>query len=504
MKNRQINIETIVKELKRHGVSSEKAQEVYNAYLLADYIHRDQKPRETGEPFITHPINVAYNVLQMGVYDPDTISAALLHDTVEDANFDFNKECIAASINPTVAELVDGVTKMKAMDFLSKDAENQANTRKIINGLTKDVRIIIIKLADRLHNMNTMSKKRPAKQRENAIETLTLFVPLAITIGAYRVKNELEELSLKYIEPEVYEAIKERREELFNIDEPELDEMSKKIKEKLKDKGIECEIIKRTQSIYTIYKKIRRGYTIENQYDLNYLKIIVESIDDCYRTLGLVHSCYTPINGRMKDYICNPRTNNYQSLHTTVTDKNNPEGKFIKIKIRTREMDKIDAYGVSAYWDIENYDNVAPLEYGKTPEETTAIIREKCQFAKKLIEIDESFQDNNEFSKMIGTDLLTEHVYVYTSRGKSIELPAGSTALDFVCEVFPDKLDTITGIVINGKDVSPTEPLKNNDRIQLMENGKVTHEDWNNNNIVETAKQKIKTKKNKKENNTDK
>ena len=495
----KINIEDILIMLKKHGVSKEKIALVYKAYDIAEKIHRDQKPRETGEAYITHPLNVAYNVLKMGVYDTDTICAALLHDTVEDAKFDYRIQDIEASINPTVAMLVDGVTKMKAMEFTNRQEEDEANTRKIINGLTKDVRIIIIKLADRLHNMNTMSKKRPEKQVENAHETLNLFVPLAITIGAYRVKNELEELSLKYLEPVFYETIKDRREKLFAQDEEKLDKMSNKISGKLNEKGIECEMIKRTQSIYTIFKKINRGYKIENQYDLNYLKILVESIDDCYRALGIIHSCYKPINGRFKDYICNPRTNNYQSLHTTVADEN---GNFIKIKIRTREMDKIDAYGVSAYWDIENYDNVAPLEYGKTPEETTAIIREKCQFAKKLKEIDESFKDNSEFSKIIGTDLLSEHVYVYTSSGRSIELPAGSTALDFVCEVFPDKLDTVTGIVINGKEVSPKEPLKNNDRIQIFEDGKISHVGWED--YAKTDKAKIKVKRMNERNNTDK
>ena len=497
--NKNINIETIIKELKKHGISTEKAKEVYSAFLLADTIHRDQKPRETGEPYITHPLNVAYNVLKMGVYDPDTISAALLHDTVEDAKFDFRIQDIAVSINPTVAMLVDGVTKMKDMNFSNRKDEDDANTRKIINGLTKDVRITIIKLGDRQHNMNTMEKKRPEKQRENAIETLNLFVPLAITIGAYRLKNELEELSLKYIEPEVYEAIKDRREKLFAQDEKKLDKMGNKISAKLNEKGIDCDMIKRTQSIYTIFKKIKRGYKIENQYDLNYLKITVDTIDECYRALGIIHSCYKPINGRFKDYIANPRTNNYQGLHTTVADEN---GNFIKIKIRTRDMDKIDAYGVCAYWDMENYDNVAPLEYGKTPEETTAIIRRKCQFAKKLMEIDESFKDNSEFSKIIGEDLLTEHVYVYTNTGQSIEMPAGSTALDFVCEVFPDKLDTVTSIVINGKDVSPDEPLKNNDRIQIFEDGKISHEGWEN--YAKTDKAKIKVKRMNERNNTDK
>ncbi|MBQ9019295.1 MAG: bifunctional (p)ppGpp synthetase/guanosine-3',5'-bis(diphosphate) 3'-pyrophosphohydrolase [Bacilli bacterium] len=483
-----ISIELIVRELKNHGISKEKIEEVYKAYLLADRIHKDQK-RETGEYYINHPLNVAYNVLKMGVYDPDTISAALLHDTIEDAEFDYTKESIAVSINPTVAELVDGVTKMRSINFATKDEEIVANTRKLINGLTKDVRIIIVKLADRLHNMNTMSKKKPKKQKENAIETLDFFVPIAIAIGAYKVKNELEELSFKYIQPEVYKEINDRREQLRIKNQKLLEEMADKIRNKLKDKGIECEIVFRTQSMYTIYKKIQKGYKIENQYDLNYFKILVETIDDCYRVLGTVHSCYSPINGRFKDYICNPRTNNYQSLHTTVSDKH---GKFVKIKVRTREMDKIDAYGIPAYWDIDNYDNVADLEYGKTIEETNKIIRKKCQFAKKLIELDESLHDNVDFFDTIQKVLLTDHVYAYTDNGQTIELPVGSTALDFACEVFPEKLDTITSIVVNGIEVAPNYVLKNNDRVQIFEDGKINHDNWENYATTESAKRKIK------------
>lgn len=485
----EVSIETIVRILKKHGVSKQKIEEVYEAYDIAEKIHRNQPPRETGEEYIQHPLNVALNVLRMGVYDPDTISAALLHDTIEDAEFEYRKQDIATSINPTVAELVDGVTKMKAMEFSNKSEQIKANTRKIVNGLTKDVRIIIIKLADRLHNMNTMSKKRPEKQRENAEETLKIFAPLANVIGAYRIKNELEELSLKYLDKEAYETIKQRREEMFKKDFPELEEMSNTIMKKLKNIGIESETIFRTQSLYTIYKKEKRGYEMDNQYDLNYFKIIVDTIDDCYRTLGIIHSCYKPINGRFKDYICNPRTNNYQSLHTTVADKT---GKFIKIKIRTREMDRIDAYGVAAYWNIKNYNNIADIEYVKTIEETNSIIREKSQFAKKLIEINEASHDDSEFIKSIMSILLTDHVYVYTDSGQCIELPAGSTALDFVCEVFPDKLDIITGIVINGMDVSPKEVLKNNDRIQIKVVGKISHEGWENYATQDTSKQKIK------------
>lgn len=475
----EVSIEVIIRELKKHGVTDKtKIDEVYEAYDIAEKIHRNQPPRETGEPYISHPLNVALNVLRMGVYDPDTISAALLHDTVEDASFEFTIDDIAEMINPTVAELVDGVTKMKAMDFSSKSDQILANTKKIVNGFTKDIRIIIIKLADRLHNMNTMEKKKPTKQKENAEETLKIFALLALAIGAYRVKNELEELSLKYIDREEYDRIKKRREELFLEEAPGLNEMAKRIKEELKNKGIDCTTILRTQSLYTIYKKEKNGYDMENQYDLNYLKIVVDTIDDCYRALGVVHKFYKPINGRLKDYIGNTKTNNYQSIHTTVADKN---GKFIKVKIRTQEMDKIDAYGVAAYWNIENYDNIADIEYGKTIEETNAIIREKSQFAKKLMEINEVSHNDNEFISLIMSLLLTDHVYVYTDSGHCVELPAGSTATNFIYEVYPDKLDIITSIVVNGKEVDFNEPLKNNDRIQIKINGKIAHEVWDTN-----------------------
>lgn len=482
-----ISIESIVRVLKQHGVSKEKIQEVYSAYILAERIH-DGQIRESGEPYITHPLNVANNVLNMGVYDPDTISAALLHDVIEDAKFNYTKEDIAVSINPTVAELVDGVTKMKAMNFSNKEEQVVANTRKIINGLNKDVRIIIIKLADRLHNMRTISHKSPAKRKENAVETLELFVPLAIIIGAYRVKNELEELSIKYIDPLAYDAIVKRREELQKEAQLDLEEMAATIQEKLTEKGIKGKIVFREQSVYTIYKKLEKGYKIENQYDLHYLKIIVDTIPDCYSTLGLIHSCYKPTNGRFKDYIGNVRTNNYQSLHTTVSNK----GRFWKFKIRTAEMDKIDAYGVPAYWSIEDFDKVAPIEYGKTIDETNEIIREKYQTAKKLLEIDESFSNNADFIKEIKANILSKHVYVYNNNGDVIELPAGSTALDFVCEVYPDKLDTITTIVVNGMEVTPNTPLNNNDRIQVLEDGKITHEHWENYATSDSAKKKMK------------
>ena len=475
-----VKIENIIEVLRNHNVSEEKLLEIKKAYDLANEIHKNQY-RQSGEPYIIHPLNVANNLLKMEIFDPDSISAALLHDTIEDSEDDFSKEDISRIINPTVAELVDGVTKMRRMNFSTRNDQNLANTRKIINGLTKDVRIILIKLADRIHNMETLDFKTPEKQKENAIETMKLFVPLSLTIGAYQVKNVLEDLSLKYIEPEEYKRIKEEKDSLAEVEESYLREMGYKIKEILKQKDIPNDIILRTQTITTIYKKIKKGYKLENIYDLFYLKLLVEEIDECYQTLCIVHSMNPPINGRFKDYIFNPRTNLYQSLHTTVSDTN---GKLIKVKIRTFDMDKVAAYGIPAQWNIKQ---------AKTQEETQRELREKCQFAKKLIELDESFENNEDFFREINSELLTEHVYAYNHSGDIIELPAGSTALDFACQVFPDSLDIMTGVLVNGKEVPLNRPLKNNDRVQIITSGKINHENWEQFAHTSSAKQKIKS-----------
>ena len=480
---------SINKKLREHGVSEEKLKEISKAFTEAQWIH-DGQERESKEPYIIHPLAVAQILVdEMGIYDPDAISAALLHDTIEDAKVSYNEESIALAVNPTVAKLVSGVTKLKAMEFSDKEEKVEANTRKLINGLNEDVRIIYIKLADRLHNMRTLgNKKSKTKQIENAIETLEVFVPLAEIVGAYRIKNELEELSLKYIDEPAYNEIYRRREELRKRDQLDLEEMAATVQEKLNERGIKGRIVFREQTVYTIYKKLEKGYKIDYQYDLHYLKIIVPTIPDCYSTVGIIHGCYKPTNGRFKDYIGNVKTNNYQSIHTTISHK----GRFWKFKVRTEDMDKIDAYGFPAYWSIENFDNVAPIEYGKTVEETNAIIREKCQSAKKLSEIENSATDNADFFKEIKANILSAHVYVYNNNGDAIELPAGSTALDFVCEVYPDKIDAITSIMVNGIEVMPDTLLKDNDRVQVLEDGKITHENWENYAKSDKAKKKIK------------
>jgi GTP pyrophosphokinase len=257
--------------------------------------------------------------------------------------------------------------------------------------------------------------------------------------------------------------------------------MKQKLTLILNSKNISNDIILRVKTICTLYKKIKQGYKLENIYDIFYLKILVDDIDTCYQTLGLVHKNNPPINGRFKDYIYNPKTNLYQSLHTTVSDANN---KLIKVKIRTHDMDDIAAHGIAAVWNIEG---------GEDRLESQQKLRERCQFVKKIVELDESASNNYEFIQEIKNDLLTEHVYVYTTNGDIIELPKGSTGIDFACQVDPDILDKMTGIIVNGKVVSPTYELQNNDSIEITTKGTINRKHWFENAKTSTAKQKVMT-----------
>lgn len=445
-------LEKILEELKWHGASEEKLKEVKKAYCIADTIHANQF-RQSGEPYIIHPLNVAKNLINMEIYDPDSISAALLHDTIEDAKCNFTKEDIASLINDDVAMLVDGVTKMRRMQFSTKEDQRRANIRKITNGVTKDVRIILIKLADRLHNMRTLQYKSREKQLENSIETMELFVPLSLAIGAYQVKSELEDLALMYIHPDEFKKITEEKAKLENKNKIYLLEIKYKLNKILESNDIPREILLRTKNICTTYQKLQNGYKLENIYDLFYLKILVNEVDECYRTLGLVHSTYPHINGRLKDYISNPRTNLYKSLHTTVAVNDRPT----KIKIRTKDMDKITAFGVSALWNIKDK---------KTIEETQEYVL-NIPFVKELIKINkDSKNDNGLFLKEANKKLLTDHVYVY-SGGDNVELPVGSTAIDYVYQTNPSNVDKVSNIIINGKDVPFNYILQNRDSIEV-------------------------------------
>ncbi len=400
-----ILLQDLLNKLREYN--SEEVEVVKKAYYYAENLHKGQI-RQSGEQYISHPLNVAYILAEMHA-DRDTICAGLLHDTLEDTNI--TKEDIAHDFNQNVANLVDGVTKLSKMNFSSKQDQNYANTRKIITGITEDVRIIIIKLADRLHNMRTLQFKSEFKQKENALETMEIFVPLAYYIGAYRIKSELEDLSLQYLKPDMYRKIEERKLKLEQTSNCCLKEMLYKIERLLQNRNIPNEIKVRTKNIYGIYKRLNEGQKLSDIHDLLSLKIMVDEIENCYITLGMIHKEYHPINDKFKDYICNPKTNMYQSLHTTVFG---PDDRLVQTQIRTFDMDKVASFGLTAYWDLEK---------GQARDVMQNDLKQKFQFFKSLTEINSMFGDNQQFVNQVKNELFADKVYVYTTKGDIIELP---------------------------------------------------------------------------------
>lgn len=471
-----IELQDLLNKLKEYN--SSEIEIVKKAYKYAANLHSGQT-RQSGEPYISHPLNVAYILAEMHA-DKDTICAGLLHDTLEDTNT--TKEDISHDFNQNIANLVDGVTKLSKMNFSSKQDQNYANTRKIITGITEDVRIIIIKLADRLHNMRTLQFKSEFKQKENSIETMEIFVPLAYYIGAYRIKSELEDLSLKYLKPDMYRQIEERKVRLEQTSSYCLTEMLSKIEQLLKNNSIPNEIKVRTKNIYGIYKRLSEGHKLSDIHDLLALKIMVDNVENCYRTLGMIHSEYHPINDKFKDYICNPKTNMYRSLHTTVFG---PDDKLVQTQIRTFDMDKVASFGLTAYWDEQK---------GKARDVMQEDLKQKFQFFKSLTEINSMFGDNQQFVKQVKSELFADRVYVYTTKGDIIELPKGSTPIDFAYKIHTDIGNTMVGVFVNDEYVPIDYILQNKDRVRIVTDDLSygPRKDWIDKAHTSLAKRKIK------------
>ncbi len=474
--NNNITLNDLLIKLEEYN--KEEVEIVKKAYEYADNLHSGQK-RQSGEPYVSHPLNVAYILAEMHA-DKDTVCAGLLHDTLEDTNI--TKEDIAHDFNQNIANLVDGVTKLSKMNFSSKQDQNYANTRKIITGITEDVRIIIIKLADRLHNMRTLQFKSEFKQKENALETMEIFVPLAYYIGAYRIKSELEDLSLRYLKPDMYKRIEERKLKLEETSEASLKEMLYKIQTLLECNNIPNEIKVRTKNIYGIYKRLNEGHKLSDIHDLLALKIMVENIANCYYTLGMIHKEYHPINDKFKDYICNPKTNMYQSLHTTVFG---PDDRLVQTQIRTFDMDKVASFGLTAYWDEQK---------GKARDVMQNDLKQKFQFFKSLTEINSMFGDNQQFVNQVKTELFADRVYVYTTKGDIIELPKGSTPIDFAYKIHTDIGNTMVGVFVNDEYVQVDYMLQNKDRVRIITDDLSygPREDWIDKAQTSLAKRKIK------------
>lgn len=470
-----VTIDDLIKLVETYN--SEEKEVIKRAYLYAYEKHKGQY-RQSGEEYITHPLNVAYILATMHA-DRDTIIGGLLHDTLEDTNT--TKREIRELFGSDVAKLVDGVTKLSKMNFSSKEERNLANTRKIITGITQDVRIIIIKLADRLHNMRTLQFKSEFKQKENALETLDIFVPLAYYIGAQKLKNELEDLAFSYLKPDVYKRIEEQRLSFEEESEACIKEMLYYINSILSKNDIPATIKYRTKHIYALYKQIVQGNKINDIHDLIALKVIVEEVKDCYLSLGLIHSIYHPINSRFKDFICNPKTNMYQSLHTTVFG---PDDRLVQTQIRTYEMESVNNNGLTSYWDISK---------GQARKEMQRDLRNKYQFFKSLSEINKVFTDNKEFVNQVKDELFGNRIYVYTTKGDVIELPAYSTPIDFAYKIHSEVGNKMVKAFVNDEEVALDTVLNNKDRVRILtdEESSGPKLEWVNKAHTTTAKRKI-------------
>lgn len=449
---REITYEDLMNNVRGYIEEDKSLEIISKAFECAKKLHEGQK-RQSGEDYIVHPLSVAFILSEMKA-DSDTICAALLHDTIEDTKM--TKEKISVEFNPTIATLVDGVTKISKMNFSSREEQVATNTRKIITSLDEDVRIVIIKLADRLHNMRTLEYKSEFKQKENAVETMEIFVPLAYYLGAYQIKSELEDLSLYYLKPDIYTSIENNIEAIKHDAEGVIRKMLEDIGNILTDNNIPFEHKERIKSIYGLYKQMSKGKKIMDVHDLLAIKIMVDDVKSCYLALGLIHSVYPPINNKFKDYIASPKTNMYHSLHTTVFGL---EDYLVQMQIRTYDMEKINNYGLTAYWDLHKHDADATMQKD---------LKTHFQFFKSIAELNTMTTDNREFVSMVKKELFDQVIHVYTTKGDIIELPNGSTPIDFAYKLHTDIGNTMIGAVVNDEPVSIDYILRNKDRVKIL------------------------------------
>ena len=457
---------------------------IRKAYELADEKHKGQL-RKSGEPYIVHPLSVALILAELNV-GPNTLIAAILHDVVEDTDCGLNQ--IAEVFGTDVANIVDGVTKVTQMKFSSLEKQQAENHQKMIIAMAKDIRVIVVKLADRLHNLRTLEFQSPEKQVRIAKETLEIYAPLAHKLGMFKIKAELEDTALKYTDPELYTTISDLISKRLSSNDNYIDHMIDKIKEYLSDTGIvDYQIKGRIKNQYSIYKKMmKQDKAFEDIYDILAIRIIVDKVETCYHVLGIIHAHFTPIPKRFKDYIAVPKPNMYQSLHTTVIGV---DGDTFEIQIRTHEMDHVAEYGIAAHWAYK--ENV---EYSKEKEQYE--IAQKLKWYAELLQIanEEKTSEAEDLVNTIKGDILDANIYVYTPKGEVVALPKGATPLDFAYKIHTDIGNKTVGAIVNNKIVPLSYELQTGDIItmRINKNSFGPSEDWLK--IVKTnhAKHKIK------------
>ena len=425
---------------------------IIKAFEIANRLHNGQM-RKSGEPYIIHPIAVSKILASFGM-DNETVVAGLLHDVVEDT--EYTREELVEDFNEEIALLVDGVTKLGNIKYDSKEELQAENFRKMFLAMSKDIRVLIIKLADRLHNMRTMEFMPPHKRKEKSAETLEIYAPLAGRLGIYSIKFELEDLAFKYLHPEDYESlsvqVSKRKEEREKIVDQLIDEIS----DELDKANFHYDVMGRSKHLYSIYKKMTLQHKqLDEIFDLIAIRVIVNTVKDCYAVLGLVHTKWTPIPGRFKDYIAMPKPNMYQSLHTTVLDEN---GDPFEIQIRTYEMHRIAEYGIAAHW---KYKEGKGGSGGDSSEQKLAWLRQALEWQKET-------DDSMEFLETLKMDLFDNQVFVFTPKGDVIELPAESTPLDFAFKIHTDVGIRCVGAKVNGKMVTIDHELKTGDIVDII------------------------------------
>ncbi len=427
---------------------------------VCDYaiLYHEGQFRKSGEPYIIHPINVAIILTELKV-GPSTIAAGLMHDLIEDTDVTF--EDIEEKFNYEVATLVEGVTKISMMKFSTQSEAMIENHKKLIIGMIKDVRVIIVKLADRLHNMRTLENLPIEKQKKIANETLEIFAPVAHRLGLYKIKSELEDLSLLYTKREIYEQIVENINEVSINLEKQLERIQKSIGELLDKKQLKYEMSGRIKSVYSIYKKlVNKNKRIEEIYDIVALRIIVSEINECYITLGIIHELYRPIPQRFKDYIAMPKPNMYQALHTTVIG---PNGQPYEIQIKTHEMHDIAEQGIASHWSYKEGSD-------STPQSEQMSIEEKYEWFRNMMSFKEEDYNSEEYLEAIKNDVFNTSLYVFTPNGETIHLPEGSTPIDFAYKIHTEIGHQMIGAKINGAIVPLGTKLVTGDVVEILKN----------------------------------
>ncbi|WP_110462116.1 RelA/SpoT family protein [Ruminiclostridium sufflavum] len=429
------------------------------AYAVSSKAHEGQQ-RNSGEPYIIHPVEVAIILADMEL-DVTALVAALLHDTIEDTTCTYDE--LKAQFGSVVAELVDGVTKLGKIPFTSKEEQQVENLRKMFLAMAKDIRVIMIKLADRLHNMRTLKYMTEGKQIEKARETLEIYAPLAHRLGISKIKWELEDLCLRYLDPKGYYDLVQKVAYKRKEREAYISEIVQTLKEKTDELGLEnVQVDGRPKHFYSIYRKmVDQGKTIEQIYDLFAFRIIVNTVQDCYALLGLVHELYKPIPGRFKDFIAMPKPNMYQSLHTTLIG---PEGKPFEVQIRTWEMHRVAEVGIAAHW---KYKEVGK-EGTNTGKDTAKEAEDKFAWLRQLLEWQKDTKDENEFMETLKIDLFTDEVFIFTPKGDVLNLPVDSTPVDFAYYIHSAIGNKMIGAKVNGKMVPIDYTLQNGDIIEIL------------------------------------